>query len=281
MPKLVRIGAADELGISDPNLLGGKAAQQAAAAADGLPVKNSLVITTEVFPGVKWLETQARNPAALQSEAVRQYLEEHGVDLTEAIGFLSSNEFAVRSSATSEDLELASFAGSFVTKLNVPVDSVFSAIYAVWASTFTERVHQYLKDRGLADRWSDLKMAVLIQPMVSPLLSGVALSHPLGRPDSPYISVGVVRGLGEQLVSGEATPQSYLLERGTYAIVEQQDALDTGVIYESAGELGRTIEFLEVSRGVAQDIEFAIDAERNFTLLQNRAIAGRRPGLAQ
>ena len=276
MPKLIKFGLDERSTFSDHSLLGGKAAQQVAAAADGLPVNGGLVITTEVFPGSDWLEKQRHNPAALQSEAVRSYLISQGIDLVEALRSLSSKRFAVRSSATSEDLESASFAGSFVTKLNVTTDDVFTAVYQVWSSTFTERVKQYLSDRGLADQWSTLKMAVLIQPMVSPVLSGVALSHPLGRPDSPYISVGVVRGLGEQLVSGEVTPQSFLLERGTYAIVEQQDALDTGVIYEVAGELGRTIEFLEIQRGGAQDIEFAIDTNYNFTLLQNRPIVRRQ-----
>jgi rifampicin phosphotransferase len=257
-------------------LLGGKAHQQAVAAADGLPILNGVVLTTEIFPGQPWLEGQANKSIKEQAESTKHLLNNLGIDLTAALKNLPSQSFAVRSSANAEDLETASFAGSFTTKLNIPPDDIYSAIYEVWASTFSPRLRQYLIDRKLDDYWHKLRMAILIQPMVNPLLSGVALSHPLGKINDPLILVTAIRGLGERLVSGEAEPQTFFLERGTWAIVKQQDALDAEVIYEVSAEIGRTIEFLELQRGLAQDIEFAIDSTYTFILLQNRPIALRQ-----
>ena len=272
MPSLVAIEKGKETTSRDLEVLGGKAFQQALAAADRLPVPKGLVLTTAAFPRRAWLEQQAGKTPDQQAKAVREHLKGLGVDLTEAIRRLPAQAFAFRSSATAEDLEVASFAGSFTTKLNVKLKDAFSAVYEVWASAFSHRVQQYLKDRGLDHHWEKLKLAILIQPMIQPLLSGVALSHPLGKPKHPHIFVGVVRGLGEPLVRGEVEPQTYLLERGTWAIIQQQDASDPDVIYEISAELGRTIEFLEIQRGAPQDIEFVVTRNYVFSLLQNRPI---------
>jgi phosphoenolpyruvate synthase/pyruvate phosphate dikinase len=279
MPDLIDIEKGAVCSTTDVELLGGKAYQQALAAADNLPVLRGLTLTTDVFPGRLWLQEQAGKSSAQQAEAVREHLKHRGVDLVAALRRVTGSRFAFRSSGNAEDSEPASFAGSFVSKLNVRPEGCFSAIYEVWASTFTERVRQYMSNRGLAGQWETLKMAVLIQPMVSPLLSGVALSHPPGKPDDPNILLTMVRGLGERLVGG-AEPQSYSLERGTWAIVEQRDAIDTEIVYEAAAEIGRIIEFLELRRGAGQDIELAIDWKYELTLLQNRSISkgsGERP----
>jgi phosphoenolpyruvate synthase/pyruvate phosphate dikinase len=277
VPELIDIERGKTGNTMDVEALGGKAYQQALAAADGLPVPVGSVLTTDAFPGKAWLDQQSSRSPAQQAQAVREYLKGLGIDLIAALRRLPSNRLAFRSSANVEDMTSASFAGSFTTKLNVRPETCFSAIYEVWASAFTERVRQYVSDRGLVNDWEAIKMAVLIQPMVSPLVSGVALSHPAGRPEEPNILVSVVRGLGEPLVGGEVDPQTYTLERGTWAIVKQQDAIDVEILYEAAAEIGRVVEFLELRRGHAQDIEFAIQPRCEFILLQNRAIAlGRR-----
>jgi pyruvate,water dikinase len=255
-----------------PRLLGGKAYQLALAAADALPVPKSLVLTTELFPSRALLEALSTKPPSHQTEFVRRFLLERGIDLSSAIRTLQTPTFACRSSATAEDLAVASFAGSFTTRLQVPEERIHAAIFDVWASTFSNRVHDYMRNRSLEHLWDQLKMAVLIQPMVSPLLSGVGLSHPLGRPTHPYLLITAVRGLGEPLVRGDVEPQTCSIERGSWAIVEQQNVLDSDVVYEMAGEIGRTIEFLEIKRNAPQDIEFVIDHHLSFILLQNRPI---------
>lgn len=275
MPYVITIepGGADRF---DSALVGGKACQLSLAGGEGFPIPKSLVLTTEVFPGKAWLQQLADKAPTEQGTETRSYLQGLDVHLTSALSSLGQGRFAVRSSATSEDMETASFAGSFRTKLNVPEDDVFRAVYDVWASTFSKRVKQYMDDRGLSDDFAGLKMAVMIQSMIAPRLSGVALSHPLGKPDTPYISVGVVEGLGEPLVSGVVDPQTFLLERGTWTVVEYQDASAVDVIYEMAGQIGRTVMSLELSRGVPQDVEFAIDRDMRFVLLQNRPIVSGR-----
>ena len=257
----------------DPQSLGGKAYQQALGAVDGLPVVDSLVLATSAFPGRSWVDQRIGNLSQEKAKDVKLLLDDLGIDLQSAVSpMCPGGLFAVRSSATFEDQEVASFAGSFETRLNTAPENIYSAVFDVWASTFTDRVEGYLRDRGLADQTQNLKMAVLIQPMIDPLVAGVALSHPLGRPSDPLIPVDIVRGLGEALVSGRATPQSFLVERGTWAIVELQNALDVPLIYEFASQIGRVVEFLEIARGTPQDIEFAIDSNHRFVLLQNRPI---------
>jgi pyruvate,water dikinase len=276
MPNLVKIKGSEK-SLADPQTLGGKAYQQALAASDELPVPDGIVLTTEAFPGGAWLKEGAQKTPQQQAEAVRKHLEELGIDLIEIVSQFSSKTFAFRSSATAEDLNVASFAGSFTTKLNVKPNEAFSAVYEIWGSTFSPRVRQYLTDLRLADKWDKLKMGILIQPMIDPILSGVGLSHSLGKQDDPFIVLTVVRGLGEPLVRGEVEPQTYFIERGTWAIVKQQNASDAHVIYEIADEIGRAIEFLEIKRGAPQDIEFAIDREYKFLLLQNRPIVMGHP----
>lgn len=273
MVDTLRIAPGQQIPTPDAVILGGKAFQQALASSDGLPVVPAVVLTSCVFPGEQWL---SEHPGKDGGEAVREYLRKRHVDLVAELAWLGGPPYAVRSSATAEDLAEASFAGSFVSVIGVSNQNVYSAVYQVWASTFSERVHKYMSARGLDDRWDNLRMAVLIQPVVDSLLSGVALSYPLGQPQSPYISVGVVRGMGEQLVSGDVEPQTFLIERLSWALVECRDAIDTPLVHEFAAQIGRTVCRLETHRGQPQDIEFAISQNFDFCLLQNRPIAESR-----
>jgi pyruvate,water dikinase len=118
---------------------------------------------------------------------------------------------AVRSSAASEDGDAASFAGQQETYLNVRgADQVLERIRDCWASFFTERALFYRARKGSLE---DLGMAVVVQALVPADVAGVMFTvDPVhGRKDR--ILIEAVLGLGEAVVSGEVTPDHYLLKR--------------------------------------------------------------------
>ncbi|HUC87709.1 MAG TPA: phosphoenolpyruvate synthase [Candidatus Binatia bacterium] len=128
---------------------------------------------------------------------------------------------AVRSSATTEDLEEASFAGQQATYLNVlGVSNVLRAIQACWASLFETRAISYREHHGF-----DLLgggVAVVVQQMVQSEIAGVMFSqNPLtGDPDQ--IEISAVWGLGEAVVSGEITPDSYIYSKSKRVLLERK-----------------------------------------------------------
>ena len=124
---------------------------------------------------------------------------------------------AVRSSATAEDLAEASFAGQQDTFLNVKPDELLDALKACWASLWSERATAYRKTQGIADE--GLAMAVVIQEMCEADVSGVLFTV------SPFNqSASVIEsnwGLGESVVSGAITPDSFQVSRETGEVLEK------------------------------------------------------------
>lgn len=127
-----------------------------------------------------------------------------------------SASVAVRSSATAEDLEGASFAGQQETFLHVCGESeVQDCIRRCWASLFTERAVFYRRRRGFTP--DEVAMAVVVQRMVRAEKAGVMFTvNPVTR-DPGQVMVEAVWGLGEAVVSGLVTPDNYLLDKGSGA----------------------------------------------------------------
>lgn len=120
--------------------------------------------------------------------------------------------YAVRSSANVEDGGEHSFAGQFYSELNVNgLEQILEAIQSVWQSAENDALQPYLTQAGLAQ--SDLKMAVVVQEMVTPVASGVAFSkNPLTGLDETIVEA--VMGSGEALVQGGATPMRWVHKWG-------------------------------------------------------------------
>ena len=120
---------------------------------------------------------------------------------------LSSALLAVRSSAANEDGTVMSFAGQFDSVLGVRADAggepLWDALRQVWASAFHERAAAY---QATGD---SVRMAVVIQEMVDPAVSGVAFSADPVTGDRDTAVVSAVYGLGEGLVSGEMDADTY------------------------------------------------------------------------
>ena len=161
---------------------------------------------------------------------------------------LQTDTVAVRSSATAEDLAEASFAGQQDTFLNVPPDALLDAVKACWASLWSERAIAYRETQGIAD--DGLAMAVVIQEMCKADVSGVLFSVSPFRQDAAVIESNW--GLGESVVSGAITPDSFQVSRETGVVLEKTIATKREMV--TAGGIS------EVS-AAQQDIPSLTDAQ--------------------
>ncbi len=130
---------------------------------------------------------------------------------------------AVRSSATAEDLPEASFAGQQRTFLNVEREKeVVAAVQECWASLFEPRAIFYRHQHGF-DHFK-VGIAVPVQRMVQSQASGVMFTIEPVTSDNSKIVIEAVYGLGEAIVSGEITPDLYMVDKDGLEIVSKKTA---------------------------------------------------------
>lgn len=171
--------------------------------------------------------------------------------------------FAVRSSAVSEDSEQASFAGEFETVLNVSSDAeIYNAISVVYESRKSTRVQEYSKAKGMGNNH---RIAIVVQILIRADISGVLFTADPISGSRAMITGNYIYGMGEALVSGEATPYTFTIcrSKGTFA--------GPADFKQHARKLGKIAVKLEKHMGSPQDIEWAIKGNRIF-LLQSRPI---------
>lgn len=131
---------------------------------------------------------------------------------------LDAKYVAVRSSATAEDSSIASWAGELETYLNTQKKNVLERVKQCWSSLFTPRAIFYRHEKNLIDHY--VSVAVVVQKMVQSEISGVAFTvHPVTEdPDQMIIEAGF--GLGEAIVSGQVTPDSYIVSKSQMSILD-------------------------------------------------------------
>ncbi len=140
--------------------------------------------------------------------------------------------YAVRSSATAEDLPTASFAGQQDTYLNVVGPAaVLEHVRWCWASLFTERAVTYRARHGIDHRTA--RMAVIVQQMVTPDASGVLFTADPVTSNRKVTSVEAVLGLGEALVSGSVNADSFRVRDGE--VVDRAVAVKERAVRASPG----------------------------------------------
>jgi pyruvate,water dikinase len=129
--------------------------------------------------------------------------------------------YAVRSSATVEDGTSISFAGQAESYLCVTSEEdLLESVKRVWQSVLTPRALIYLQSKGIPV--GRVRMGVIVQEMVPADVSGVLFTANVVTSDKNQVLVEAVRGLGEPLVSGRATPDTYIVEKGSFRIKEQR-----------------------------------------------------------
>lgn len=216
--------------------VGGKAARLAQLSRiDGIRVPAGLCVTTAAFRRVRAdvpsidvqldelarLEPEDRGTLRALTARIRRGIEEVGVPddvagvISDAVLRLGGPaSYAVRSSATAEDLPSASFAGQHDTYLGVVgLPAVLEHISRCWASLFTERAVAYRVRNGVAHR--RVEMAVVVQQMVLPAASGVVFTADPVTGNRRVATVEATFGLGQALVSGTVDPDVYRVRDGS------------------------------------------------------------------
>lgn len=154
----------------------------------------------------------------------------------EIIGHLSrlgeENAYAVRSSATAEDLPAASFAGQQDTYLNITGrEAIFQHISKCWASLFTGRAVTYRLQNGFDHR--KVLLAVIVQKMVFPQASGIMFTADPVTSNGKVLSIDAGFGLGEALVSGLVNPDIYKVRNGK--VIDKKISTKKMAIYALKG----------------------------------------------
>jgi len=206
--------------------------------------------------------------------------------------FGEEHAYAVRSSATAEDLPHASFAGQQDTYLNIiGKDAILQHIRKCWASLFTDRAVIYRMQNGFGH--GQVYLSVIIQKMVFPEASGIMFTADPITGSRKVVSIDAGYGLGEALVSGLVSADGYKIREDE--IIEKRVATKTMAIYarseggtetkpihpdqqksqtltdEQILQLGRIGRQIEAYYGQPQDIEWCL-AQDNFYIVQSRPI---------
>jgi pyruvate,water dikinase len=127
----------------------------------------------------------------------------------------------VRSSALDEDGDLASFAGQHETELNLTgIDAVLGAVVRCWASGRNERALAYREQHGLT--LEEARVAVLVQQLVLADVSAVVFSANPVTKNLDEVVVTSTWGLGESLVGGTATPDTWVVNKEELAVLKKQ-----------------------------------------------------------
>ena len=253
----------------DVSRVGAKAANLGELAHAGFPVPDGFAVTTQAFD--HFIKVNALDEThSLETVANAELPSEIHEALRVAALKLNGAPLAVRSSGVAEDLEGASFAGQYETILDVRgYDALVDAVRQCWASAFSARVAAYKSNKGQVDKAS---MAVLVQILVNAEAAGVAFTaNPVtGRRDETVVSA--VRGLGERLVSGNASPDEWIIN-GSEAI--RNSAPEEAIDAAQAREIAKMARQAEAHFGSPQDVEWAIAHGRLF-MLQARPITTLR-----
>jgi len=301
-----------ELSKQDSDRAGGKGASLGEMTQAGIPVPPGFVILTESFERfikeadiVQEIESELNDVDQTQvhtveraSERIQKHIIE--ADMPEEIAALVLESFrrldtpfvAVRSSATAEDSASAAWAGQLDSFLNTTEETLLENVKRCWASLFTPRAIFYRFEQGLRD--AHVSVAVVVQKMVESEVSGIAFSvHPVTE-DRDQIIIEAGLGLGEAIVSGQITPDSYVVSKKDRRII------DTNVSEQSRGifrkpeggnewrdlgsegmrqklsdervlELSDIVQTIENHYGVPEDIEWGLEGSKLY-IVQSRPI---------
>lgn len=255
-------------------------------------------VKTEIAEILAIVDIENASSAFEASDAIGQLLESlptpDGLEDVIAARLEGSQKaYAVRSSATAEDLEDASFAGMYDTFLNtIGSESVMSRVRDVWTSYYAGRAISYRQQQGIPH--GSGSMAVLVMELVDSEAGGVIFTRD-PRDGTEQIIVNVALGLGEGVVSGVAQSDSFTLDSDSLEIISR-NVIDKERMFVPGitGSIGREPvpaekrsvaalsdeQILAVAQiamtiketaGDDRDIEFAVDGE-TVHILQSRPI---------
>jgi len=236
----------EEVRNKDVSTVGGKGASLGEMINTGLPVPRGFAVTAQAFrrfleeTGIaeelfKSLEIEVNNPEELKNASIKakklileapipydieKSIKDSYMELCKREG--EEVFVAIRSSATAEDLPDASFAGQQETFLNVKgAENVVMAVKKCWASLYGERAIFYRVEKGFDHRKVDL--SAIVQKMANAEKAGVMFSLDPSTGEQKVIIEGSW-GLGETIVSGSVSPDTYVVDRASKKIISKNIA---------------------------------------------------------
>ncbi len=305
-----RISALSNTNVS---VAGGKGASLGEMTKAGIPVPGGFVVLTDAFERfMKAANLHAEVDAILStvdhraihtvenaSEKIESLIAAADIpdDIAEVIhseyAKMKATYVAVRSSATAEDSAEAAWAGQLETHLNTTEKDVLTNVKKCWASLFSPRAIFYRFEKNMEK--TKVSVAVVVQEMVESEVSGIAFSvHPVTQ-DRNQIIIEAGFGLGEAIVSGSITPDSFVIRKDTDTIIDTQINLQMKGLFRKKGggsewrdlqktdgekpaltekevkELASLVSKIEKHYGFPVDIEWARSKSRWF-ILQSRPI---------
>jgi phosphoenolpyruvate synthase/pyruvate phosphate dikinase len=297
-----------------PMVVGGKGANLGELSKiEGIHVPDGFCISTEAFKRIigetssinelldqlSLLKVEDRDKIGELSGEIRRIIEGIAIpeDINEEITRLLSrigekNAYAVRSSATAEDLPTASFAGQQDTYLNiVGKEAILKHISKCWASLFTERAVIYRLQNGFDHR--KVHLSVVVQKMVFPQVAGILFTADPVTSNRKVLSIDASFGLGEAMVSGLVNADNYKVRNGKiidkkistkklaiYAVrdggtkeqeIEPERQNKQALTDEQILQLERMGRKIEEHFGSPQDIEWCL-VDDTFYIVQSRPI---------
>lgn len=302
-----------EINKEDVTLAGGKGASLGEMTQAGIPVPPGFVILASAFDGfLKITDLNVELDAILDqvnhevmhevgnaSEKImaliisKEMPQEMVDEITAAFKKLDAKFVAVRSSATSEDSAAAAWAGQLDTYLNTTEENLLANVKQCWASLFTPRAIFYRFEKGL--HGTPISVAVVVQKMIQSEVSGIAFSvHPVTQ-DYDQLIIEAGFGLGEAIVSGSITPDSYVIEKSSWSVLDinvntqekglfrkveggnewrdipESEGSKQALTYEQIIELAKLVVNIEKHYGFPVDVEWARE-KKNFYIVQSRPI---------
>lgn len=227
-----------EISKKNVDIAGGKGASLGEMTQAGLAVPPGYVVLASAFD--KFLEEtdlnveiqaalKKANPEdikSIESASVKirdlirdaKFPDDIAKEVEKAFKDIGAELVAIRSSATAEDSSIASWAGELDTYLNVTKDNLLESVKKCWSSLFTPRAIFYRYEKNLHER--QVSVAVVVQEMVQSEVSGICFTvHPVTE-DENQLVIEAGWGLGEAIVGGMITPDTYVINKKEGTILD-------------------------------------------------------------
>ena len=296
----------------DVGIAGGKGASLGEMTQAKIPVPPGFVVLASAFD--KFLEEtdlnveieallrkvnlKSINSVSRASNEIRdlisdaEFPKEIAKEIIKEFSGLKAKYVAVRSSATAEDSSVASWAGELESYLNTTENNLLENVKKCWASLFTPRAIFYRFERKLNE--IKVSVAVLVQKMIQSEISGICFTvHPVTE-DYNQIIIEAGYGLGEAIVGGRITPDTYTINKKQWKIIDKNinqqkimivkdkdGNIEKQVLRSAQGKqklsdsqilkLAKICQRIENHYKTPQDIEWALFKDK-FYILQSRPI---------
>ena len=292
---------------------GGKGASLGELLGVGIPVPTGFVITSgtfetfikdtgldaEIEAALDKVDTREMHTVENASERIHALIEKEDLpeiikkEIVKEYRSLGAKYVAVRSSATVEDSDIAAWAGQLETYLNTTEKTLLLHVKQCWASLFSPRAIFYRFEKGFHKQ--KVSIAVVVQAMIESEKSGIAFSvHPVTQDENQLI-IEAGFGLGEAIVSGSITPDSYVIQKDNWRLMDKQIQVQERGLYRAqkggnewrklpvrkgkkptlsdaeAIDLAKLVAKIEEHYGFPVDVEWAMVGKR-VSILQSRPI---------